>query len=125
MIREIFERNTMDCIFCKIAKKELSADILFEDAEVAVFKDIKPYPPVHYLAIPKRHIASVADLAPSDQDAVFRMIIAMRDAAARLGLKGYKLLFNVGQEGGQIIPHLHLHLLGRWARGDDERILHT
>mgnify|MGYP001604074765 FL=1 len=105
----------MDCLFCKIAKGELKADTVFEDKYVRVFKDIHPQAPTHLLVVPKEHIQSIAHLEADHNDITARLIYTAKDAAAKLGLKGYKLIFNVGREGGQIVDHLHLHLLGGWS----------
>ncbi|MDE2001459.1 MAG: HIT domain-containing protein [Patescibacteria group bacterium] len=104
----------MDCIFCKITGKEIPADILFEDDSLMVFKDIHPSAPVHDLIVPKEHIASIASLQGNHRDLLAHMIYTAKDTAEKLGLKGYKLVFNVGREGGQVIDHLHLHMLGGW-----------
>lgn len=105
----------MDCIFCKIAKKEISSSIFYEDESVMVFKDIQPSAPVHFLIIPKEHIQSIAHLEGNHRDILAKIIYQAKDSAEKLGLKGYKLVFNVGREGGQVIDHLHLHLLGGWT----------
>ncbi len=101
-----------NCIFCKIAKKEVPTDFLYEDDLVAAFKDIRPIAPVHVLIIPKEHIEAVTEL--ENETLAGRMIIAARKVAQQLGIAqgGYKLLFRVGEDGGQEVPHLHLHLLG-------------
>lgn len=108
-----------DCIFCKITKKEIPADIIFENEYLMVVKDIKPSAPIHYLVIPKEHIRSIAHLKSNHRDVLAGLIYAARDAAKKVGLKGYKLVFNVGREGGQAIDHLHLHLLGGWTKKYD------
>ncbi len=108
-----------ECIFCKIAKKEILADIVYEDGKAIIFKDIKPSAPVHYLIVPKEHIQSIAHLEGNHRDILSALIYNAKDFAVRLGLKGYKLIFNVGKEGGQVIDHLHLHLLGGWNRKSD------
>ncbi|MBU1102536.1 histidine triad nucleotide-binding protein [Patescibacteria group bacterium] len=102
------------CIFCKIAKKEIPAELLYEDDLVAAFKDIKPIVPVHVLIIPKKHIESIADLQDKDEVLAGRMIMVAKKIAQNLNIseKGYKLLFRVGRDGGQEMPHIHLHLLG-------------
>lgn len=105
-----------DCIFCSIVEKEIPADVVLEDAEIVVFKDIHPKAPVHLLVVPKVHIQSIAHLEEDRSDIVVKMIYAARQSAASAGLKGYKLVFNVGREGGQIVDHLHLHLLGGWEK---------
>lgn len=104
----------MDCIFCKIGKGEISSDVVYEDADVKVFKDIHPKAPVHLLIVPKEHIESIAHLEANHSDIVAKIIYRAKDAAKKVGLKGYKLVFNVGREGGQLVDHLHLHLLGGW-----------
>lgn len=107
-----------DCIFCKIAKKKLPADIVVESDMVVAFKDIKPSAPVHYLVVPKEHVQSIAHLEGNHRDVLAAMIYTAKELASKLGLKGYKLVFNVGREGGQVIDHLHLHLLGGWGTID-------
>lgn len=108
-----------ECIFCKIANKEIPAEISFENKDLIIIKDIKPSAPVHYLVIPKEHIQSIAHLKGNHKDTLADMIYAAKDAAKKEGLKGYKLVFNVGKEGGQVIDHLHLHLLGGWTKKSD------
>ena len=111
-----------DCLFCKIAAGEIPSDAVSEDAEVKVFKDIHPKAPVHLLAIPKMHIESIAHLSNDHNDIIAKLIYAAKDAASRAGMKGYKLVFNVGREGGQVIDHLHLHILGGWARDEQKSL---
>jgi len=104
----------MDCIFCKIANREIPTEFLYEDELVVAFRDIHPIAPVHVLIIPKRHIASVTELENRDEKLVGRMIITAKKIAEDLQIseKGYKLLIRVGEYGGQEVGHLHLHLLG-------------
>lgn len=104
----------MACIFCKIAKKELRTDILFEDEEVVAFKDIKPIAPVHILVIPKKHIDSVANIKNNDTPLMGKLIMVAKKIADELEISkdGYKLLIRVGKNGGQEVSHIHLHLLG-------------
>ena len=109
----------MDCVFCKIAKKEIPSDLIFEDKDIIVFKDIDPSAPVHYLVVPKEHIQSIAHLEGNHKDILASLIYTAKDEAEKLGLKGYKLVFNVGREGGQVVDHLHLHLLGGWKNNGD------
>lgn len=104
-----------ECIFCKIAKKEASADVLYEDERVLVFKDIHPKAPVHLLVVSRSHIPSVLDLEAGHRDVIAHIIYTAKSVAEKYGLKGYKLVFNVGREGGQVVDHLHLHLLGGWT----------
>lgn len=104
----------MNCIFCKIANKEIPADIVFEDGEILAFKDAHPIAPVHILTIPKRHIATVNDLTEKETELAGRMIMTAKKLARGFDISenGYKLLFRVGQWGGQEVPHIHLHLIG-------------
>ena len=105
-----------DCIFCKIINGDLPADFTCQDDTLVVFKDIYPHAPVHLLIVPRRHIRSINDLSPDDYLIVSEMILAGKKAAAGAGIaqSGYKLLFNVERGGGQVIFHLHLHLIGGW-----------
>lgn len=107
------------CIFCKIAKKEIPTDLLYEDERIMAFKDIRPSAPVHYLIVPKEHVQSIAHLEGNHKEIISGLIFIAKGLAEKAGLKGYKLVFNVGREGGQIIDHLHLHLLGGWTRNAD------
>ncbi len=102
------------CIFCKIIQKEIPAEIVFEDEELLAFKDMHPLAPVHVLIIPKRHIESINDLAGQDVELAGKLIIVAKQLAHELDIaeKGYKLLFRVGRDGGQEVPHIHLHLIG-------------
>lgn len=104
-----------NCLFCKIAKNEFQSDAVFEDNAVKVFKDIHPKAPVHLLVIPKLHIQSIAHLEADHNDIISKLIYTAKHVAKELDLPGYKLVFNVGREGGQVIDHLHLHLLGGWS----------
>lgn len=106
----------MDCLFCKISQGEISSDIVYEDSDVKVFKDSHPKAPVHLLIIPKIHIQSIAHLEANHSDIISKLIYTAKNTAEKLGLKGYRLQFNVGREGGQEIDHLHLHLLGGWEK---------
>ena len=110
-----------DCLFCKIAQGEIKSDIIYEDNDVVVFKDIHPKAPVHYLITPKQHIQSIAHLEADHNDIIARIIYVAKREAEKAELKGYKLMFNVGREGGQEIDHLHLHLLGGWSPIEADR----
>jgi histidine triad (HIT) family protein len=107
-----------NCIFCKIIKKEIPAEITYEDENIVVFKDINPDAPVHVLIVPKKHIESINELAEEDKELAGRLLLIAKEIAKKLNVeKGYKLAFNVGKEGGQLIPHLHMHLVsGRLSR---------
>ncbi|MBP6975636.1 MAG: histidine triad nucleotide-binding protein [Candidatus Moranbacteria bacterium] len=104
----------METIFSKIIRKEVSADILYEDESVLAFRDIHPIAPVHVLVIPKKPIESIATLEDEDVPVIGHMFLVARDIAKNLNIskKGYKLLIRVGRDGGQEVQHLHLHLIG-------------
>ncbi len=112
----------MECLFCKIAIGEIPSDVVFEDADIKAFKDIHPKAPVHLLVIPKVHIQSIAHLEANHSGIIAKLLYAAKDVAARSGLAGYKLVFNVGREGGQMIDHLHLHILGGWGETSEKKI---
>jgi len=99
----------MNCIFCKIINKEEDSETVYEDDDFVAFNDISPKAPVHVLIVPKKHVSSVKEV---DEDLAGKLIIVAKKIAEDKKLEGYKLLINVGREGGQIIDHLHLHLLG-------------
>lgn len=103
----------MDCIFCKISKKEIPAEIVFETDEIIVFKDANPKADVHLLIVPKKHIESINHLSTEDKAMVSDLIFMAKEMAQKMEVEksGYKLQFNVGRGGGQIIDHLHLHLI--------------
>ena len=101
-----------DCIFCKIINRKLPAKIEYEDEDILAFFDIKPAAKVHIIIVPKKHIESIKNIEKEDIEIIGKMIYTAKAIAQKKGLKGYKLIFNVGREGGQIVDHLHLHLLG-------------
>lgn len=103
-----------DCIFCKIVKREIPAEVLQETPEVVIIRDIHPKAPVHYLVVSKKHINSIKEVLHEDEALMGHLIHAAKEGAEKLGLSGYKLVFNVGRDGGQIIDHIHLHILGGW-----------
>ena len=100
-----------DCLFCRIVAGEIPSDRVFEDETVIVFRDINPQAPTHVLAIPRRHLASAADLTDADGDLLSALFGALRHVAEGAGLKGYLILSYVGAESGQSVFHLHFHLL--------------
>lgn len=104
-----------DCIFCKISQNEISSESVYEDHDIKVFKDLHPKSPVHLLIIPKEHIQSVAHLEENHSTIISKLIYTAKKVAEEQGLAGYKLIFNVGKEGGQVVDHLHLHLMGGWG----------
>ena len=113
-----------DCIFCKIANKEIPSTVVYEDEQVLAFKDLEPQAPVHVLVIPKKHVASVAELKLEDKELAAHILVDVIPQLAReLGVaeKGFRVVANTGDEGGQTVKHLHFHLLGgrsmQWPPG--------
>lgn len=102
----------MDCIFCRIAKKEIKSEILFEDALCVAFRDINPQAPTHIQVIPKKHLEKAADMTGEDVPMVGHLCHVAVQLAAKQGIKDYRLVMNNGQGAGQSVWHLHLHLLG-------------
>lgn len=104
----------MPSIFTKIIAKEIPAEILYEDDLCLAFRDIAPQAPVHFLVIPKKEIGSMADLSPEDESVMGRCIVVASQVAESEGLAGagYRMIANTGHDGGQEVPHLHLHILG-------------
>jgi len=104
----------MDCVFCKIAAKELSSKVVYENDKFFAFKDINPISPVHVLIIPRKHIETIEHIGPGDKDLVGELFLAAKKIARIEGVSesGYRLIFNVGKNSGQAVDHLHLHLLG-------------
>jgi histidine triad (HIT) family protein len=101
----------MDCVFCKIINRELPSSIIFESDSILAFNDINPKAPIHILIVPKKHIISLAEIKEQDKKLISELMFVAKEIAKEKGLKGYKLIINVGREGGQVIEHLHLHLL--------------
>lgn len=104
----------MECIFCKIISGEIPADIVYRDDELLAFRDIRPQAPVHLLVIPVRHIETVLDLTQDEDRLVGKMILLANKLAREEGIdeKGFRMLFNCRDHGGQDVYHIHLHLLG-------------
>lgn len=102
-----------DCIFCKIAAGEIPADIVYDDGEVLAFRDINPEAPVHLLLIPRRHIATLNDLNEADTALVGRLYLAGQQIASELGVaeSGYRTVINCNRDAGQLVFHIHMHLL--------------
>ncbi len=102
------------CLFCQIIKKEIKSEIVAESSDLLAFKDIHPVAPIHILIIPKKHILSIAALEKEDLKLVSEMVWLAKELAEKFGIAkaGYKLMFNSGSDAGQLIDHLHLHLVG-------------
>lgn len=104
----------MECIFCKIVKKEIPAAVVYEDEDVLAFKDINPQAPIHLLIIPKNHLSSIMEVDEDSSDIV-KKIVKVAQSLARennIDKKGFRLVVNTGDDGGQTVHHLHFHLLG-------------
>lgn len=107
------QQSAEDCLFCKMVTKEIPADIVYEDADILVFKDLYPKAEVHLLMIPKQHCASLSTLTPDEDAVVAKMMRKLPELAEELGLHdGFRTIINTGSGGGQVIFHLHIHLLG-------------
>ena len=105
----------MDCIFCKIVDGSIPSQKIFEDADVIAFKDLSPKAPVHVLIIPKKHIANIKELTADDKALTAHIFVdVVPKLAAELGIAdaGFRTVINTGDEGGQTVHHLHVHLLG-------------
>ncbi|MEJ2727783.1 MAG: HIT domain-containing protein [Deltaproteobacteria bacterium] len=104
------------CIFCQIAHDQTDTEMLYQSDSLVVFKDINPHAPVHLLLVPKKHIRSVNDVTEADQGILAELILVAKQMAKEHGVarSGYKLLFNVERGGGQVVFHMHLHLIGGW-----------
>jgi histidine triad (HIT) family protein len=102
----------MGCLFCKIVAGEIPADRVHEDDEVLAFKDIHPQAPFHCLVIPKMHVATLNDFTQQQSELIGRMLLTAKLIAANQGLPGYRVAMNVNREGGQVVFHAHLHVLG-------------
>ena len=104
----------MDCIFCKIINKEIPSTIVYEDEEILAFEDINPAAPVHTLVIPKKHITSLATMTEEEAKIISKIYLVINKLAEEKGIKerGYRVVVNCGEEGGQVVQHIHFHLLG-------------
>ena len=102
-----------DCLFCRIARKEIPASIVYEDERVLVFNDINPQAPLHALVIPKQHIASLNELSPGDDGLVGELVRRAAAVARERGYadRGFRTVFNTNAEAGQTVFHIHLHVL--------------
>lgn len=102
-----------DCLFCRIARGEIPASKVYEDEDVLAFRDIHPRAPVHFLIIPKKHVASLAHAQEEDTALLGKMMSLTRVLALQEGCEnGFRVIVNTGRDGGQEIDHLHIHVLG-------------
>jgi histidine triad (HIT) family protein len=100
------------CLFCRIVAGELPAEKVFEDDAILAFKDIHPQAPFHCLVIPKAHVATLNDFGAEQLELVGGLLLTAKRIAAEHGLPGYRIAMNVNREGGQVVFHAHLHVLG-------------
>ena len=105
---------TQECIFCKIAAKEVPVSVIYEDKDIIAFPDMTPAAPVHVLIIPKKHIANLLEIAPDDISLMGHVLATIPKIADQLGLAkdGFRLVVNTKENGGQTVNHLHWHMLG-------------
>jgi histidine triad (HIT) family protein len=103
-----------DTIFSKIIKREIPAEILYEDDDVLAFRDVSPQAPVHFLVIPKLEIPTINDIQPDQAELIGKMVLAAQQVAAEQGVAegGYRLVMNCNEDGGQTVFHIHMHVLG-------------
>jgi len=109
---------TDSCIFCRIVRGEADTEILHRTDDLVVFRDHRPQAPIHLLIVPVKHIRSINEIEPEDNPVLGAMLHAAKHMAAQMGIArdGYRLFFNVERGGGQVIFHLHMHLLGGWKK---------
>lgn len=109
----------IDCLFCRIVAGESPADVEYEDDEVFAFKDIYPKAPVHVLIVPRHHVTSIQTMTEADVAVIGRCLLVARLLGERAGYgeRGYRVVVNCGPEGGQVVPHVHFHLLAGRRRG--------
>ena len=107
-------QNADDCLFCRIVAGQVPADVVHEGERTLAFRDINPQAPVHVLVIPRRHIDNAATVEAGDAEMVAELILTARTVAEQEGVlaSGYRLVFNVGEDALNSVPHLHLHVVG-------------
>ena len=103
-----------NCLFCKIIKGEIPSSKVYEDEEILAFNDINPAAPIHVLVIPKKHISSLIDITEEDEKVIGKIYGVINKIAQKEGIldKGYRVIINCGEDGGQVVKHIHFHLLG-------------
>jgi histidine triad (HIT) family protein len=110
-----------DCLFCKIVRGEIPAEVVFEDDDVLAFKDIAPKAPTHVLVIPKKHVDRLSDTLRADEPFLGRLLGGLTEAARKLGLDDYRVVVNNGEGAGQVVFHIHVHLMAgrhfKWPAG--------
>ena len=110
----LWEVKKLDCIFCKIANKEIPSTVVYEDEEILAFEDVNPVAPVHILVVPKKHIRSLNDLTAEDSGLIAKIMLVIQNIAKEKNIAeaGYRVVNNCGELGGQTVNHIHFHLLG-------------
>jgi histidine triad (HIT) family protein len=112
----------MDCTFCQIIERKKPAEIVYEDEDLVVFRDIRPSAPVHLLIVPRIHVDTLNSLDEGSAHIVSRMVLTAKNIAELYKIQsGYRLVINCGREAGQVIFHLHMHLMGGWGQGPARR----
>lgn len=118
----------MDCIFCAIAQKQIPSTIVYEDEDFVVFPDLNPQAKIHWLIVPKKHVANILELSASEDGAALysRLLEVLPEIAKKAGVaeSGFRLVNNCGSDGGQTVHHLHFHLLGGEKLDDSFRLGH-
>ncbi|MGB9299317.1 MAG: histidine triad nucleotide-binding protein [Anaerolineae bacterium] len=111
----------MQCVFCRIVAGQEQSDVLYHDEEITVFRDIRPQAPTHVLIVPNEHVSSVTQLLQRNSALLAKMFSKAHDVAEAAGIadRGYRLVINTGPDAGQVVDHLHLHLLGGKAMRPD------
>jgi histidine triad (HIT) family protein len=106
--------SAANCLFCRIIRREIPSEVVYENEKVLGFRDIRPQAPVHALFIPKKHVAGVREIDGQSAPEFGDLVLAANESASKLGVsgKGYRLVVNQGADGGQTVDHLHVHLLG-------------
>lgn len=101
------------CLFCQIAEGKVKSDVIYQDDKMVVFKDIHPKKPIHWLVVPKKHIASINELETGDTELMGQMMLTIKKLADEHGFadNGYRIVINTNAHGGQVVDHLHIHIL--------------
>ena len=113
----------MDCLFCRIIRKEIPSEIVFENERVLAFRDIDPKAPAHILVVPKQHISGLDSITPQDAQVLgeIQLVIKMLAESQKINKSGYRVVINNGRDAGQAVAHIHYHLLGgrkfQWPPG--------
>ncbi len=104
----------MNCIFCKIGKKEIPSTIVYENESIIAFKDLNPQAPIHILVVPKNHISSINDITQENSSIISEIFLSINEIVEKEGIKesGYRVISNCGNDGCQSVQHLHFHILG-------------